>query len=102
MTDKLERAGKIAVLVSHGFGAGWSTWNDGAGCVFDPDMANAILENDRAKLMKVAKEKYPEHYHGGVKDLSVEWVEKGLRFEIHEYDGSESLRIFGPDDGLVA
>jgi hypothetical protein len=29
-------------------------------------------------------------------------VPQGARFEIREYDGNESLHIFGPDEGLVA
>jgi hypothetical protein len=100
---KLERDGKVAVLVSHGYGAGWSTWNElGAQCVFDPEIAQAILDGNRALALEVAKRKYPDVYCGGIEDLSVEWVNKGDRFEIHEYDGSESLRVFGPDDGYVA
>lgn len=102
MVAKLERDGKVAVLVSHGYGAGWSTWNGGADCVFDPDMAQAVLDGDTHKAEEIAKQKYPDHYTGGVYQLSVHWVDKGNRFEIQEYDGSESLRVFGPDDGLVA
>ena len=26
--EKIIRDGKVAVAVSYGFGAGWSTWND--------------------------------------------------------------------------
>lgn len=102
MTEKLERDGQIAVLVSRGFGAGWSTWNSEPASVFDPEMAQAVLDGDNAKAEAIAKRKYPDAYTGGVSVLVVEWVTKGDRFEIHEYDGSESLRVFGPDDGLVA
>ena len=28
MVEKLERDGKVAILYSPGYGAGWSTWND--------------------------------------------------------------------------
>jgi hypothetical protein len=100
--EKLLRDGKVAVLVSCGFGAGWSTWNTdiGEAAVFDKDIAEAILNGGNA--LEVAERKYPKAYHGGVKGLEVEWLPIGTRFEIHEYDGSESLRIFGPDDGYIA
>jgi hypothetical protein len=29
-------------------------------------------------------------------------VPKGTRFEITEYDGSESIRVFNPDDYMIA
>jgi membrane protein involved in colicin uptake len=33
-------------------------------------------------------------YMGGACDLAIEWVPIGSLFQIHEYDGSESLVIF--------
>jgi len=102
VTKKLERDGAVAVLISPGFGAGWSTWNSEPASAFDPEMAEAVLAGDNAKAEIIAKQKYPNAYTGGVANLTVEWVTKGDRFEIHEYDGSESLRVFGPNDGMVA
>lgn len=102
MTEKLERDGKVAVLVSPGYGAGWSTWNSEPASVFDPEMAEAVLAGDNARAETIARRKYPDAYTGGVGQLTVQWVAKGDRFEINEYDGSESLRVFGRDDGLVA
>lgn len=94
--------GKVAVLVSGGFGAGWSTWNGelGTQAIFDVDMVQALL--DGQPVLPIAEKKYPDAYHGGVEDLRVEWVPVGERFEIDEYDGSESLRIFSKDDGMEA
>lgn len=100
--EKFERDGKVAVLISPGFGAGWSTWNYGEECIFDPEIVQAVLAHDLVKAETIAKRKYPEFYTGGVDDLTVAWVDKGDRFEIHEYDGNESLRVFGPTDGYVA
>lgn len=101
--QKIERAGNVAVLYSPGYGAGWSTWNsEHDGLLFDADIVNHVLDGDLDRAIKVAEEKYPGVYVGGGRDLTVAWVPKGARFEIHEYDGSESVRIFGPDDGLVA
>lgn len=105
MIEKYERAGEVAVLVSRGFGAGWSTWNYGPkaeAMIFDPEIVHAILDDNLGKAEKIAEEKYPDTYKGGMKDLVVVWVLKGSRFEIREYDGSESLHIFGPADGYTA
>jgi hypothetical protein len=32
-------------------------------------------------------------YTGGSEGLEIEWLPVGTHFEIHEYDGSESLRV---------
>lgn len=102
--EKLERNGEIAVLVSRGFGAGWSTWNSelGEAIIFDKEMAQALLDGGTDAALIIAEQKYPDAYHGGVRDLIVEWVPKGQRFTISEYDGSESLVILAPDYGFVA
>lgn len=89
--NKLERDGKVAVLVSPGFGAGWSTWNSDHDLMFDPEIAQAVLDNDHYKAEKIATNKYPDAYLGGISDLIVRWVNKGERFKINEYDGSETL-----------
>lgn len=92
---------KVAVLYSPGFGAGWYTWNGHEGMLFDIAIVKAVLYGDREKAAKIAEQKYGA-YTGGAEDLVVGWVTKGERFEILEYDGSESLRIFGPEDGIQA
>ncbi len=105
MTDyeKLERDGKVAVLYSPGFGAGWYSWNtEHDGLLFDKEVAEKVLAEDWDAAVDIAERKYPGIYAGGGHDLEVEWVPKGCRFEIHEYDGSESVRIFSPSDGHFA
>lgn len=104
MVEKLERNGEIAVLYSPGYGAGWSTWgyNHAEAMLFDPEIAQAILAKDRQKAKEIFQRKYPEGYDGGLEQLKVEFVPKGTRFEIKEYDGNESLHIFGPDEGYIA
>ena len=101
--EKVERDGKIAVLYSPGFGAGWFTWNsDNPGLLFDREIVEPVLAGDRAAAIAVAEKKYPGIYTGGGCDLEVEWVPKGERFMVEEYDGSEGVQILGPDFGLVA
>ena len=102
MVNKLIQDGKVAVIVSHGFGAGWSSWDldHSEEMLFDQDLAEAIL--DGGDRFEVARRKWPDAYYGGLADAEVEWVEVGTRFYIHEYDGSESLVEIGPDYGYVA
>lgn len=95
--NKLERDGKVAVLYSPGFGAGWSTWNSEHAEVllFDPEIVQAVLDGDRAKAGEIAEQKCPGVYIGGNHDLQVEWLNKGDQFEVEEYDGSESVHVIG-------
>ena len=97
--EKLIKNGCVAVLVSHGYGAGWSTWEHDERMLFDPVLAE-MLEDGRAvegdaawlkKIEKVAKERYPDAYLGGLDGLTVHWVPEGSRFRIEEYYGAESI-----------
>jgi maltoporin len=103
MTKKIEftkyiKDGKVAVLVSHGFGAGWSTWaydNDPDvrdGLMFDAVLVEHMLAGDLRAAFQYASDKY-NAYTGGIENLTVHWVPQGEQFEITEYDGAESLRI---------
>lgn len=80
--NKLIRDGKVAVLYSPGFGAGWYSWHNEQKLVFDKDIVEAVL--------------------GGARDLQVAWIDEGDQFEINEYDGSESIHIIGRGNYLVA
>lgn len=95
MVDKYIRDDQVAVLISHGFGAGWSTWADSKDAekmLFDPDIVQAVLDKDWDKAMKLSEEKYPNAYNGGLLDICVYWMPIGTQFYIHEYDGAESIR----------
>lgn len=99
--------GDVAVLISGGFGAGWSTWanaEDKEGMAFDKDIAKIIVDNptrnpksfdvrpeDYDKIKEICAEKYPKAYLGGLDQLGIEWLPQGTDFQIHEYDGSESI-----------
>ena len=101
MVAKLERDGNVAVIVSTGYGAGWSTWNEEnqEAMAFDPDLAQAILDKDLEAAHRIASKKWPDAYLGGLDDGAVvEWVPKGTWFEITEYDGSESLRVLDQNE----
>ncbi len=94
--EKLIRDGKVAVLVSPGFGAGWSTWigKDAEFATFD----KGLVELVERKASSDEAEAYLEFrgikdaYMGGWSDVEVDWLPVGTSFYIHEYDGSESIK----------
>lgn len=93
--EKVIRDGHVAVLVSPGYGAGWSTWAHNTEvaerCMFDPDTV-AWVENGKLEPRPDFEAKFGEDfYDGGADDLIVMWLPIGTRFRIQEYDGSESL-----------
>lgn len=104
--DKYERDGKIAVLVSPGFGADWSTWvSDSEQACMDRRFVELALGERKGTIDELSKEIWgPDNheYTGGWEDIEVEWLSKGQRFEISEYDGSESLRCLDPETWFVA
>jgi len=89
------KEGKIGVLVSGDYGAGWSTWhNNSTFLAMDKELVamkikNTPIEEVEAYCLKI-NGKAP--YMGGWDDAEIAWVEEGFRFTIEEYDGSESLR----------
>ena len=88
--EKLIIDGKVAVAVSYGFGAGWSTWNG-----IDPMDArfNTLFLNGEIGEIKKICEEEELGYAGGAEDVSIEWIPVGTKFVIEEYDGSESLMV---------
>lgn len=101
--EKLEKDGKIAVLYSPGFGAGWFTWNtEHQFLLFDKDLVQLVLDGNNDQAAVLAEKKCPDVYTGGAKGLSVKWIDKGSFFEVEEHDGSESIHVIGDRDYLVA
>ena len=82
-------------------GAGWSTWvDDNSGC-FDPILVEWIRngKNGEPPLDHYGKN---APYAGGLRDAEIKWIAEGTRFEISEYDGSESIRILDESEFMVA
>lgn len=82
----------IAVLVSPGFGAGWSTWNSKE-MAYDKRIIEAFLEDINSdEIEELCKEwGYNSCYAGGWSDVRLEWVPVGEKYYIYEYDGAETL-----------
>ena len=94
--------GKTAVLVSPGFGAGFSTWNKPEMAV-DFDLVEAFLKEDMPRFEYILIEKYGENmYLGGMENLMVVWVDEGKKFRVDEYDGNERVEILEDADWFTA
>lgn len=113
--DKVIRDGKVAVLYSPGFGAGWSTWSLGHNneLLFDPSVVTLVEDRDNEKitneqLVELVESYCEKHYGpnevycGGVDDLVIEWIPVGTQFKINEYDGSESIEYKENDYWVTA
>jgi len=101
---KLVRDGKVAVLVSSGFGAGWYSWHYNKELLFDPDIVKMLeLDWPRERILAHCEKFYSEDfYYGGIEGLSIVWVDEGSKFRIDEYDGSERLVKLTDDDWIEA
>jgi hypothetical protein len=105
--NKVVRDGKVAVLYSPGFGAGWYTWNSIHGedenqciqLIFDPIVVELVEKRNGDNYSVITEaienrgeEILPEGYFGGASDLTIAWLPVGTKFLINEYDGSESIQ----------
>lgn len=87
------------ILISPGFGAGWSTWMDDEACKFaltyQPLIDDILRDGKPSKEnLDAFVEEYVEKfgrqpYTGGARDLTVATVDGPFR--IDEYDGSELI-----------
>jgi hypothetical protein len=105
MTDRVIRNGKVAVVYSPGFGAGWSTWAHGdeaKDVIFDPMIVDCVEKGEMEKLKTYMVLRYPDFYTGGLEDLTIEWVPVGTLFKINEYDGNESIEFKENDQWFIA
>ena len=107
-TNKVVRDGKVAVLVSPGFGVGWSSWAPTALkelYLFDPTVV-AWVEGGKQGSVPLAhfaeyaaanKNPDDDAYYdtpfnpGGADNLKIVWVPIGTMFRITEYDGFENI-----------
>lgn len=83
--DYVLRDGRVAVLVSPGFGAGWWTWNsEFDACLYHPEIVALVealdaRDADRQEredvITPVAKRLFGDNFYaGGADDLKIEWV----------------------------
>lgn len=102
--QKYIRDGKVAIVYSKGYGAGWSSWSPGEvreGMMLDARIVEALLLLGEDAAKTAAAELYPEAYVSR-QDLSIEWLDVGTAFRISEYDGWEEVQTLEDAGFIVA
>jgi hypothetical protein len=103
--EKVIRDGKVAVLISPGYGAGWYSWHSKKELLFHPKIVELVEQNNHDEITEeLCKELLNTNDYIctlGAPDLEIRWLPIGTAFEINDYDGSESLRTI-EDLGLIA
>ena len=107
---------KYAVLVSHGYGTGWSSDNGDLRLAYDSRIIEWYSSLSEQELYKIACYDTPEHkvatnfiyslgYNNigyitflGLKPNMIEWVDNNATWRIHEYDGAESIEYLDKRD----
>jgi hypothetical protein len=100
--NKLVRDGKVAVLVSPDYGAGWYSWHLNEELLYDPSIVQWLESEEFDKIENYLTLKYPNEYFGKLEDLTVVWIDQGTEFRITEYDGAESIELKDQTKWLVA
>lgn len=85
--------GKVAVLISPAWGAGWSTWLHNKEAIFDTTLVEFVLANQWDAAYQYAEETYPDFIQSAIESLMVVWVSVGAQFRICEYDGYEYIEL---------
>jgi len=93
--EKVIKDGKVAVLYSPGFGAGWYTWNtDHREILFHPKIVEMVEAGRRSEINDewIKENLGLDIYTGGADGLKIEWLAEGTAFHVEEYDGAETIR----------
>lgn len=98
MVELYIKDSEVAVLISPGFGAGWSTWNVPE-VAYDKRIIEAFMDYldnkiDYDHLCEVIEGfGYKDLYYGGLVEGKIRWIPCGIYFRIREYDGAESIEF---------
>ena len=94
---------EIGVLVSLGYGAGWSTWNEEC-YAYDKRIVEKFIEDpelfhrEGPDLDAFMTSLGYDGYYGGGGGLRLTFIPRGTMFRITEYDGAEGIEIFDTHD----
>jgi len=93
--EKVIRDGKVAVLVSPGYGAGWYSWNtEHKEILFHPKIVQMVESGKRSEINDqwMVDNIGIDIFTGGAETLEIKWLPAGTFFTIEEYDGNEYLQ----------
>jgi hypothetical protein len=79
---------KVAVAISEGYGAGWTTWNPGLS-PFDLEFNILFIKGKYKEVYDLAEKK--GLFSDGIRNVIIKWIKPGTKFLIREYDGSEMI-----------
>ena len=104
--EKLIKDGNVAVLYSPGYGAGWSSWAHNSEIAEFLLFDRRLIEAAKAEATQEEVSEFlatifgPDQYicTGGWDQIETEWEKQGSLFRIAEYDGSESIVYYDPDN----
>ena len=101
--QKVVKNGMIAVIYSPNYGAGWYSWHGVEELVYDRTVVEMIENNTESEIIEGYCKK-TDDCEGLVSayGLEVVWIPEGTEFQIHEYDGSESIRTKSSATWLIA
>ena len=100
--NKVIRDGKVAVLISYGWGSGFYTWGAPLEAIFDPKLVELVKLEDFDGAVKYVETTYPGVTTLGIIDLQIAWINEGEEFIINEYDGSESIQFKNKTQWITA
>lgn len=105
--EKLIKDGKVAVIISPGFGAGWSTWatsnEEKEFLLFDKTLAQMVIDKmETYEIVSYVESKFPDVYTGDADALTVVWVNQGDGILITEYDGEEEIHTRDSHNWIIA
>ena len=100
--EKVIKDGKVGVLISPGFGAGFYTWGAPEEAIFNPTLIELVEQQKVQEAIDFVEKTWTDGYSGGVQDLRVAWIDEGTKFIIEEYDGAESFLFKEDIDWVTA
>ena len=87
---------EYGILVSPGYGCGWSSWNT-IRLAYDRKVIEYWLTHKDSAFTEITawleQNGYPNVYvsYSNWHNLVLEWIPVGMRWRVREYDGSETI-----------
>lgn len=84
--------GKVCVIYSPGYGAGWYTWHGIEELLYDPELIDMIDRKASGdEVEEYCQKTYGDECYLAADELTYTFVDVNDRFYIDEYDGAETV-----------